>query len=469
MAAERKAALLAGSRYELLVKIATGGQATVYVGRLSGSRGFQRLVAVKRAHPHLREDEAARTMLVREARLASRLHHANVVVIHDVEETDDELLLVMDYVEGGSLAELCEREAAAGGALPPPVAMRILLDTCAGLAAVHELADDDGRPLGFVHRDVSPQNILVGIDGTARVGDFGLAKGLETSASATAAVRGKIAYLAPEHVDGGPYTQRCDLFSLAVVAWEALTGRRLFRGHSDADTLRKLVLEEAPLASTVAPSLGAATDRVLARALAKRPEDRTTSVAAFARELHDAGLGVATHADVGRAVERLLGDRLQSRRQALRAILDPEGATTGSVALADLPLPPEGEPSYVPEVSAEIEATTRKHAAKRRRPSRWPLVVVAVVAAGGAAGAWLATRADETTPSPSAAPAAATAAPPRASEATSTSSSPSATPIHLDVDLSAEPTAVRGAPKPSASASASPLPDNPYRKPRPPQ
>ncbi len=334
-AVPRRAALLAGSRYELLVKVATGGTATVYVGRVLGSVGFNRLVAIKRAHPHLRDDPAARDALVREATLASRIHHVNVVAIEDVEETEDELLLVMSYIEGGALSELLD---ASDGPLPAPLGFRILLDACAGLSAVHALTDERGRELGMVHRDVSPQNILVGVDGTARLTDFGLARVTEVSASATATVKGKIAYMAPEYIEGAPPTQRCDVFSMGVVAWETLSGRRLFRGENDADTLRRVLSQGVPRIAT-ATGLPEPLDGVLARALAKEPSARYATLRELDAALTDVAKlsEVATAAEVGALVRRLVGKVLARRRDTIRMLADPENAT-GSLLLDELPL-----------------------------------------------------------------------------------------------------------------------------------
>jgi tRNA A-37 threonylcarbamoyl transferase component Bud32 len=367
----KQQALLTGSRYELLVKIATGGTATVYVGRLSGSIGFQRLVAIKRAHPHLRDDPKSRKMLVREATLASRIHHANVVPIQDVEESDDELLLVMDYVEGASLAELLERAIACGEALPTAVTTRILFDAMAGLEAVHALADDGGRPQGMVHRDVSPQNSLVGVDGTARLTDFGLAKLTEVSMSSTAGMQGKIAYMAPEYVEGAPYTQCCDIFSMAVVVWEALASQRLFRGNNEADTLRRVVTLTAPALSSVA-DLPVTLDLVLGKALSKAPDARHLSMHAFATELFagSAGIVAADHAEVGEVVRDLMGAELAQRRNVIRAIADPEQATTASMLFDDLPLARAVTEAAVPgsvEPVEEVEALEDRDAVTHQK------------------------------------------------------------------------------------------------------
>lgn len=340
-AVPRRAALLAGSRYELLVKIATGGTATVYVGRVSGSVGFSRLVAIKRAHPHLRDDPHARAALIREATLASRVHHANVVVISDVEETEEELFLVMEYVEGGALSDVLDKS---DGPLATPVALRILLDACAGLAAVHAMTDEAGRDVGMIHRDVSPQNILVGLDGTARLTDFGLARLTEVSSSASATVKGKIAYMAPEYIEGGAPTRQCDVFSLGVVAWETLSGRRLFRGTNDADTLRRVVSQAVPRISTVA-GVPEPFDAVLARALAKDPSKRYRSIAAFNEAFADVArlVRIATAGEVGALVRELVGRTLSRRRETVRMLADPENAT-GSLLLGELPFDVPSEP-----------------------------------------------------------------------------------------------------------------------------
>ena len=193
------------SRLRLLLRIASGGMGTVYLGRQRGPAGFQRLVAIKRAHPHLLEDTSVVRMLAREARLASLVRHPNVVGVTDVEVSDGELLLVMEYVEGGLLAEVV-----AGELLPIGVALRIILDACEGLDAVHRTLDERGRLLGLVHRDVSPQNILVGVDGVARIADLGIARP-SAGQGTTTVVRGKPSYMAPEYVSTAKATAATDV------------------------------------------------------------------------------------------------------------------------------------------------------------------------------------------------------------------------------------------------------------------
>ncbi|HSN97363.1 MAG TPA: serine/threonine-protein kinase, partial [Candidatus Nanopelagicales bacterium] len=310
------------SRYELLVKIASGGSASVYVGRVTGSAGFSRLVAVKRAHPHLAHDPAVQKMMRTEARLASGLNHANVVAVQDVEQVGAELLLILDYVEGASLSELISASAHAGKPLPPRVALRVALDACAGLAAVHEIEGRDGRPVGFLHRDVSPQNILVGVDGTARITDFGLAKHICSDASkASGTLQGKLAYLAPEIIDKVAFSVQSDLFAMAVVLWEAVARRRLFQGDTWADTVRKVGLVQPPPLSRAVPGLDPRLDQVVARALAKEPGRRHPTVRAFLQDLEAIGVEqnlIATTSEVAAHVLSVVGDELRRRRALIR-------------------------------------------------------------------------------------------------------------------------------------------------------
>ena len=260
---------LADARHELLVKVAVGGTSTVFVGR---ERGKSELVAIKRMHPYLASDESARTQMLREASIAGRARHDHLVHIRGVEQSGEELLLVMDYVEGGSLAELL-----AAGPVPLGAGLRLVLDAASGLSALHEVTDPETRRrLGFVHRDISPQNILVGIDGRARLGDFGLVKRTDVSTTHTTVVRGKVAYMAPEQIEGQRARQAADIYAMGVVLWEVVSGERLFRGVNDADTMRRVLVGAVPaLADRGHP---AAFDGVVRRCVARDPKARFAGV-----------------------------------------------------------------------------------------------------------------------------------------------------------------------------------------------
>jgi serine/threonine-protein kinase len=329
-------ALPGESRYELLLRLASGGMGTVYVARRVGAGGFQRLCAVKRAHAHLVEEPKAREMLLREAKLASAIHHPNVVAVQDVEQLEHELLLAMEYVEGASLAELISAEPL--DELTLGVALRILLDVGAGLVAVHGLTGEDGRPLGIVHRDVSPQNILVSTDGIAKVTDFGVAKANELGGlTRTGVLKGKLAYMAPEYAEGRGIDERADVFALGVVAWELLTKRRLFRGDTDSETLVLLCQKPIASPSEFVLNMPPALDAVVMKALARRPEERYANVAAFIEALERVGkqhAGIATHEQVGAFVLRATSEALRQRRELLRAALAKSKSPGGSLSIA---------------------------------------------------------------------------------------------------------------------------------------
>lgn len=313
--------------------------ATVFVGRRRSAVGIWRLVAIKKAHSHLLEDPSFCRMLLEEARLASQLHHSNVVSVLEVEQLEDQLLLIMDYIEGASLSDLLV--ARPDKPLAPRVGLRIALDACAGLHAAHILCDASGQPLRIVHRDVSPHNLLVGIDGVARLTDFGIAKSAQQgTTTTTGALKGKLAYMAPEYVDGKPPDARCDVFALGVVIWEALSNRRLFRGDNEAETLKRVLHEPAPPLSSVAPWLGADLDAVLATALAKDPNQRFSSAKALGNALEIAAgksnlIGSAE--EVGGHVRALFEGPLAERR---RIIQERIGATSGAFAAATATPPP---------------------------------------------------------------------------------------------------------------------------------
>lgn len=363
---KREGSLPTSSRYELLAKIASGGMATVYVGRLRGAVGFWRLCAIKRAHMHLVEDDQFRRMLIAEARLASRIHHPNVVAVLDVEELAGELRLVMDYVEGAALSDLVGASAKNDRPLPARIAIRIALDACAGLHAAHQLRDDDGQPLRLVHRDVSPQNILVGVDGQARIADFGIAKSARTSVSTTTgAIKGKLGYMSPEYVQGGEPDARSDVFAMGVVLWEALANQKLFRAGNEIDTLRRVVDHEAPLISSVAPWVGKRLDSVLAAALEKSPDNRFQTAQALGAALEAAARKddlIATASEVGEHVQAVAGPTLAQRQAKIRERVasDPgEGASTTATHHRPAPAAIPSEPAIATgPPGAEASATS---------------------------------------------------------------------------------------------------------------
>jgi hypothetical protein len=305
-----------GFRFEPLAKIASGGTATVYVGAEQGDASGA-TVALKRPHPHVLDDERQRATLLREARVAAGLHHPNIVQVREVEVFGGEMQLVMDYVEGTALGTLIASEAKTGGRLPVAIAVRIVLDATTGLCALHAQRDAEGRVLGLVHRDVSPQNILVGIDGVARLTDFGLARAAYDGAPSTTqgTLKGKLGYMAPEYVSHGQVDPGVDVFAMGVVLWETLAGQRLFRGDNEGQTLDRVLHEPTPSLATIAPEL-AAYDALLAGALAKSPRDRLGSAQALFDELGRVARScnqLAAQEDVGAYVARAASGELEER------------------------------------------------------------------------------------------------------------------------------------------------------------
>src|SRR5262245_13924051 len=218
-------------RYAVYNEIASGGMATVHVGRLIGPVGFARTVAIKRLYAHYAKDPQFVAMFLDEARLAARILHPNVVQTLDVVPSEGDLFLVMEYVAGESLARLLFASYEQKRSIPPEVVSSIMVGMLHGLHAAHEAKSERGEPLNLVHRDVSPQNVLVGIDGIARVLDFGIAKAaLRASSTPGGRMKGKLAYMSPEQLAGVGVDRRADLFSAGIVLWEALTGEQLFVG-----------------------------------------------------------------------------------------------------------------------------------------------------------------------------------------------------------------------------------------------
>ena len=339
--------------YEILIELASGGMATVFLARATDRRQGPPLVAVKRPHRHLAADKTFLTMLIDEARLASAISHENVVKVRELGFEGGVPFIVMDYVEGVSLAELRKELATGGRAMDVKVGVRIILDALAGLSAAHELRDEAGRHLGIIHRDVSPHNVLIGCDGRARLTDFGIAKAEDrVQVTRTHEVKGKLAYLAPERIDKRRMcTVQSDVFSMAVVLWECFAGRRLFRGEDAVDTLQEVMSAPIPLLRQIGAQIPAALDDVIARALSRDLETRYETAADFADAV-ERSVGkenIGSYDDAARLMDVLFSARMTERHQHVRDML-------GSGALDDLleqsGLPARDRPSESPKRAA---------------------------------------------------------------------------------------------------------------------
>jgi eukaryotic-like serine/threonine-protein kinase len=366
-------------RFELVAELASGGMATVYLARLGGIAGFQRLVAIKRLHPHLAREAEFVNMFLDEARLAARIHHPNVVPILEIGQSQQGYFVVMDYIEGDTAARLLARSAQAGARLPAPITLRIVVDTLTGLHAAHELRDDNQHPLELVHRDVSPQNILVGVDGVARITDFGVARAATRLSSTEAGqLKGKLAYMAPEHAGGGPIDRRADVFSMGAVLWELLTARRLFKGEGEAETLTRVLFDPIPSPRQFEPSLPPGIEQVCMRALTRDTRARFASAWDMADALERVARPLqflASARDVATFIEAVMGKEVSQRRETVRAwiaqsesgrsdrppeaALDIPGAASET---ADLVSPRASTPpSTVTGVSSAVVETERSH------------------------------------------------------------------------------------------------------------
>jgi serine/threonine-protein kinase len=292
--------------------------ATVYVGRKTGVAGFERLVAIKCCHPHLRDDDEFVSMFLDEARLAASIRHPNVVATLDVSD-GEYLYLVMEYIEGCSLGNLIRHASKSGTTIPPATAVRVMIDTLLGLHAAHELKDSEGKTLGLVHRDVSPQNILIGIDGTSRITDFGIAfASARSTVTQEGRIKGKFSYLSPEQAKSLPVTRRMDIFSAGTVLWEALTGRPLFRRKDDAATISAVLSSIIPAPSTVNRDLPQRIDKVVMKALQRDPERRYQTAAEFAEALEKLFLDGAVARAVGAYVQETFEVGLSERRELIK-------------------------------------------------------------------------------------------------------------------------------------------------------
>jgi serine/threonine protein kinase len=276
-------------KYRLLRKLGSGGMAEAYLAEQEGHAGFARTVVVKRVLPHLADRPEFTRMLVHEARVAARLQHDNIAQIYDLGHVGDTYFITMEYVAGvdvGVLGELADAQHRAPLPLGPVV--RVILDVCAGLHHAHRARDTLGRPLGLVHRDVSPPNIMVTPEGTAKIIDFGIAKATEeVGETVTGALKGKHAYMSPEQVRGRPVDARSDQFAVGILLWELVASQRLFRRDADFLTVSAVVEDEAPVLSQVRPGLPERLDHIAARALEKDPDDRYPSCEELADDLEN--------------------------------------------------------------------------------------------------------------------------------------------------------------------------------------
>ncbi len=403
-------------RYALYDEIASGGMATVHYGRLLGPVGFSRTVAIKRLHPQFAKDPDFAAMFLDEARLVSRIHHPNVVQTLDVVALEGELFLVMDYVMGESLSRLLRDSQARNQTVPLPIASAILCGVLHGLHAAHEATNDRGEPLGIVHRDVSPQNVIVGSDGVPRVIDFGVAMAAGRShTTREGQLKGKLLYMAPEQLDSGPVDRRTDVYAAGVVLWEILTLQRLFTADSEGGVIRAVFDRHVDPPSAVVPGIPPALDAICLRALERDPRKRFDSARQMALAMEQI-LPVASATQTAAWIEPLAEETLSRRSRAVASIeSQSDGGEPGprDAPPVDAAQAGDGAPTQVSGISISTDV-------RRARGARTPLwgrialtagaVGFIAVGAGALGIRW--ERANREIPRPEVTPATSVATPP---------------------------------------------------------
>lgn len=352
-------------RYEVLGAIASGGMATVYLARVTGLAGFEREVALKLTHAHLRDEPDFVTSLMDEARLAGRIRHQNVVSVLDVGVDPAGVFIVMDYIDGDSLSRILRVMRKMDQQVPLGIALRIVDDTLAGLHAAHELKDAEGNSLELVHRDVTPHNILLGKDGVARLTDFGVAKAeSRLGNTSTGLVKGKAAYMSPEQAQGNPVDRRADVWAAGVVAWELISGQRLYEAPNDAAILFKVVRDRPMRLSHIRPDIPPAIDDAIARALEPDLAQRFPTAEAFADALaaaRDEHQLKVDHREVSRFLEPILAPLLEKRQARVREVAGlrkPGDPALHSNPTNSLPPPSGTDPRAATVRSAPVPPTT---------------------------------------------------------------------------------------------------------------
>ncbi|MEM9493150.1 MAG: serine/threonine-protein kinase, partial [Myxococcota bacterium] len=327
-------------KYTLIGKLAKGGMGEIYLARLGGVAGFEKIVVIKRILPHLAENKRYVAMLWDEARIAARLSHPNVCQVLELDEVDGEYYIAMEYLEGITMADLLRLMAQRKSLLDPRLAVAMITQVCEGLHAAHELVDRQGNPTNLVHRDISPSNLFITAAGPVKILDFGIAKTPDQLANTrTGTIKGKWAYMSPEQVLRKPLDRRSDIFSLGVVTYEALSSRRLFRRKSEYEICRAITERDAPPLRDLRPDIPEPLSQVVATALARRRHCRYDTASAMSKALTrslTAIGGPASMSEVSEFVWQIFAKELEARRAFVRRA-DAAEAQGGGIALPVAP------------------------------------------------------------------------------------------------------------------------------------
>jgi serine/threonine protein kinase len=393
-------------KYQLLRRLATGGMAEIYIARAEGMAGFEKLVVLKRILPQHAESEDFIRMFLTEARLAATLHHPNIVQVYDIGEDAGTYFFTMEWVKGQDLRKLVRASRKAERALPLEHIMLVVTGVAAGLEHAHEQTDPEGRPLGIVHRDVSPSNVIVTYDGAVKLVDFGIAKAASAqSATVAGTLKGKIPYMSPEQCRGEQVDRRSDVFSIGTLLWELTTGMRLFSGDNEIAVLNRVARGDVPPPSTVRPDYPAGLEDIVMKALRSDPNQRYQTAMDLQIELEDFARETrlpVSSARLSKFMRELFSDEL-AHLAAWRAAdrVDPSASLSHHSTISgnertviDGNDPPSDQRSATPQsMSSSMHShpggitVSGSESGVHRRPRRWPWAVAAtgLFAVGGLA------------------------------------------------------------------------------------
>lgn len=378
-------------RYELLLPIAAGGMGQVWAARLVGSHGFSKLVAIKTILPMLVSDSEVEKMFYDEARVAALVHHPNVCQTLELAEDNKTLYMVMEWVDGASFRELVRTPTGGTDPVDPAIGARIMADVCAGLHAAHDLVDDDGKHLEVVHRDVSPQNVLLSVDGAVKVTDFGLVRALgRLHITRASRPKGKVGFMAPEQLSGGEIDRRADIFSAGCVLYESTTGRPPFPGDGEPQIIARMLMGEYELPSVHVPGYPAELEAIIVRALEQEPSKRFDSAdamhAALEKYLEKHPMSAKR---LGAFVTERCKDIIAARREAIRGAAQKSDNNVEASDPGRTPVP-TAPPAPAPADDPSEHSASRSTAAgvsTSAKPEPIPSPTRRLIAAGIAFGA----------------------------------------------------------------------------------
>ena len=356
-------------KYTLLAKLASGGMGEIFLARLAGESGFEKLLVIKRLLPALVAEEEFVTMFLREARIAAQLSHSNICDVYELGHEDDQYFIAMQHLQGVPFSAIAKLDPGSDERRRLRLVVGLIQQACAGLHHAHELEDVDGRNLGLVHRDVSPSNLFVTVDGVLKVLDFGIAKASNLpSITSKGTVKGKVAYMSPEQVRGEELDRRSDIYALGVVLFEAVTRRRLFQRESEFLVAKAVLEEEIPAAHQLIAAVPAPLSAVIQKATSRDARHRYATARQFADAIATATTALGeplTAAEIADLIAATFATELEDQRESARTALRGD-----SPAPAPIAVPERATASYAPPPTVDDEATVPERPARRPAPRR---------------------------------------------------------------------------------------------------